>query len=341
VLRQFAAVLLVAVLALAAVPAHADLATLAEKARAEGSVTWYTAHTDGETAEAVGRAFTEKYPGIKAVVIRTTAQVAYQRLMEEIKNGIAQCDVFSSTDIGHDVALKKEKRFAHYVPENAAKLSAEFQNLDPDGFYYPTAAGLIVLTYNTKKLTAEKAPKNWTDLLDPRWKGQVSVGHPGFSGYVGTWVVAMRKLYGWEFFEKLEKNRPQIGRSINDTVTMLNAGERLVAAGPTGTTLKSADKGNPVAVVYPADGAVLMIAPSAIMANAPHPNAARLFMEFLLDVEHARISVRDRGESVRPEVKPLDGAKPFTEVKVIRPSDDEVIKGIPEVVEQWRDTFGN
>jgi iron(III) transport system substrate-binding protein len=84
-----------------------------------------------------------------------------------------------------------------------------------------------------------------------------------------------------------------------------------------------------------------MIAPSAIMANAPHPNAARLFMEFLLDVEHARISVRDRGESVRPEVKPLDGAKPFTEVKVIRPSDDEVIKGIPEVIEQWRDTFGN
>ena len=57
----------------------------------------------------------------------------------------------------------------------------------------------------------------------------------------------MRKLYGWDYFEKLEKNKPQIGRSINDTVTMLNAKERWVAAGPEATTLLSRDKGNPLA----------------------------------------------------------------------------------------------
>ena len=59
--------------------------------------------------------------------------------------------------------------------------------------------------------------------------GKVSIGHPGFSGYVGTWVVQMKKLYGWDYFKKLEQNKPRIGRSINDTVTMLNAGERIVA----------------------------------------------------------------------------------------------------------------
>jgi len=188
---------------------------------------------------------------------------------------------------------------------------------------------------------AEDAPKNWPELLEPKWKNQVSIGHPGFSGYVGTWVVLMRKLYGWQFFEKLEKGKPQIGRSINDTVTMLNSGERSVAAGPSATTLKSLDKGNPVGIVYPKDGALLMISPSAVMANAPHPNAARLFMEFLLGIEHAEISVKDRGESLRPEVKPLQGAKAFTEVKVIRPTEDEIVKGIPEVIDEWRDTFGN
>jgi iron(III) transport system substrate-binding protein len=76
------------------------------------------------------------------------------------------------------------------------------------------------------------------------------------------------------------------------------------------------------------------------MANAPHPNAARLFMEFLLGPEHAQISVRDRGESLRPEVKPLTGAKPFNEVKVIRPTLAEIVDGIPDVIERWRDTFG-
>jgi iron(III) transport system substrate-binding protein len=187
----------------------------------------------------------------------------------------------------------------------------------------------------------EDVPKNWPDLLDPKWRNQVSVGHPGFSGYVGTWVLVMRKLYGWEYFEKLEKNQPLLGRSVNDTITMLNSGERSVAAGPSGTTLVSADKGNPLALVYPTDGAVLMVSPSAVMANAPHPNAARLFMEFLLGEEHARISVKMRNESLRPEVKPLAGARPFTEVKVIRLSTAEIDKGIPEVIEQWRDTFGN
>jgi iron(III) transport system substrate-binding protein len=325
----------------AALPARADMKALEEAARKEGEVTWYTAHTDGETAEAVGRAFTEKYPGVKVNVMRTTAQVAYQRLMQDIKSNTAQCDVFSSTDVGHDIALKKEGRLAKYVPENASKISPEFQNFDPDGYFYPTSAGLILITYNTQKLTEAEAPKSWKALLDPKWKGKISIGHPGFSGYVGTWVVQMRKLYGWDYFEKLEKNKPQIGRSINDTVTMLNAGERIVAAGPSATTLKSADKGNPVGLIYPEEGALLMISPSAIMANAPHPNAARLFMEFLLGTEHAEVSVKDRGESLRPEVKPLKGAKPFTEVKVIRPTADEIVKGIPEVIEEWRDTFGN
>jgi iron(III) transport system substrate-binding protein len=320
--------------------ARADMAALEAAARKEGTLTWYTAHTDGETAEAVGRGFTAKHPGIQVVVIRTTAQVAYQRLVQDLKNNTPQCDVFSSTDVGHDETLKAQGKLAHYVPENAAKVSPEFQNFDKDGFYYPTGAGLVLMTHNTQKVKPADAPKAWRDLLDPKWKNQVSVGHPGFSGYVGTWVVLMRNLYGWAYFEKLEKSRPRIGRSINDTVTMLNAGESLVAAGPAATTLKSADKGNPVALIYPSDGALLMISPSAVMANAPHPNAARLFLEFLLGVEHAQISVKERQEPLRPEVTPLAGAKPFREIKTLRPTVDDIVKGIPQVIEQWRDTFG-
>ncbi len=77
------------------------------------------------------------------------------------------------------------------------------------------------------------------------------------------------KLYGWDYFKKLELNKPHIGRSVNDTVTMLNAKESSVAAVPSATTLGRKDKGNPLAVVYPEDGALLMISPSAIVKNAP------------------------------------------------------------------------
>src|ERR1043165_4694528 len=74
---------------------------LYELAKKEGEVTWYTAHSNDTTAQALGRDFEAAFPGIKANVVRTTAQVAYQRVSQEIKAGAMQVDVLSSTDIGH------------------------------------------------------------------------------------------------------------------------------------------------------------------------------------------------------------------------------------------------
>ncbi len=139
----------------------------------------------------------------------------------------------------------------------------------------------------------------------------------------------MKKLYGWQYFEKLEKNKPQIGRSINDTVTALNAGERQVAAGADGSTLFSAARGNPLAVSYPSDGAVLIISPSAIMKGTKHPNAAKLFMEYLYSIEASKINAKHFGVPLRPEVASPPGAKPISEIKLIRPTVAEVDKGIP------------
>src|SRR5215212_7596316 len=219
---------------------------LYELAKKEGEVTWYTAHSNDTTAQALGRDFETAFPGIKANVVRTTAQVAYQRVTQEQKAGAMQVDVLSSTDIGHYVALKEKNLLEKYVPDNSSRVIEVYKNYDPDGFYTVTSAGLIGIGYNTAKLKEAEAPQNWPDLVDPKWKDKIAVGHPGFSGYVGTWAVAMRKLYGWEFFEKLAKNNPQLGRSINDTVTMLNSGERIVAGtGPVGTAMSSAQKGNP------------------------------------------------------------------------------------------------
>ena len=146
------------------------------------------------------------------------------------------------------------------------------------------------LTRRTPHVVLGRPPTQVRDLLDPRWRGQVGTGHPAFSGTVGLWVLGMRKLYGWTYFEELERNRPLIGRSVNDTVTMLNSGERSVAAGPSALSRVTADRGNPVGVSYPPSGAVLVVSPSAVLANAPHPNAARLYLEYLLGPVHARIA---------------------------------------------------
>jgi iron(III) transport system substrate-binding protein len=337
--------LLGAALTIAAAPVRSQMPAweqqLYDAAKKEKQFTVYTAHYDTETIADLCMAFDKKYPGVKCNFVRTTAQVAFQRFQQDLQAKLAVASVFSSTDVSHYPDLKKRGLLMAYQPHNLAKMVDSLKQYnDKDNNYWVTAAALVVIAYNNSLVAEKDAPKNWTDLLDPKWKDKVSIGHPAFSGYVGTWVVLMRKLYGWDYFEKLEKNKPQIGRSINDTVTMLNAKERWVAAGPEATTLLSRDKGNPLNVIYPTDGTLLMVSPTGIPKNAPAPNAAKLFVEFLLDKEAAEVQVKNHSLSVIKGIKPAVGAKPLEEIKVIRPTEEEITKGIPEVKEKFRDTFG-
>jgi iron(III) transport system substrate-binding protein len=311
-----------------------------EAAKKEGSVVWYISMFDVDTAEQVARAFEKKYPGIKVDVVRATAGVIYQRVLQESQAGVFANDVFSSTEEGHYANFKEKKLIQAYQPVDWDKVLPRFQKLDADNYYQVASVGLILIIYNAQKVAESEAPKKWKDLLDPKWKGKIAIGHPAFSGYVATWVLSLTKLYGWEYFEQLARQNPQVGRSINDTVTMLNSGERLVAAGPDLTTLKSKNKGNPLALVYPEDGATLMTAPSAIMAKAPHPNAAKLFMDFFMTKEYSEIIVKNGGLPLRPDVAPPAGLRPLTGVRLIRPTLAELRPGIPQVIEKFRATFG-
>jgi len=328
-----------AALALPGGRAMADPA-LEEAARKEGTLTWYVAQVDSETAEKMGRAFTARYPGIKVSVIRTTGQVAFERLSQDIKNNVPACDVFSTTDVGHIPALRRRNALMQYVPPEATKISAAFQGLEDPGYAYPTTSTLMLIIANSDRVKAEDMPKSWADLLDPKWRGRVAFGHPGFSGYVGVWTVQMRKLYGWQWFEKLAANKPRVGRSGNDPISLLNAGECLVGLGPLSTTLLSASKGNPLQVIYPTDGSVVCVGPSAIPAAAPHPNAAKLFLNWMLSEDFAQLCIDQRIDPARGGMPPVPGARPLDQVKLLRVGTDELVKAVPEVIEQWRETFG-
>lgn len=312
---------------------------LYEAAKKEGELTWYDAHHAVEQAEATGRAFTAKYPGVKVNVVRTTANVAYQRFRAEVKAGGPQVDVLSSTDMSHPVEMKRLNQIEKFVPANAVTLSKVLQNADPDGFFHVTSIGTIAVTFNSGKVKPADAPKKWTDLLDPKWKNQVSVGHPAFSGYVSIWVWEMNRLYGWDYFNKLKANSPQIGRSIQDTLTMLRSGERSVAAGSLATAFEAKAKGEPIDVSYPSDGTVLIIAPSCIVKGAKHPNAAKLFMEFLTSADASKVAVGFYGESIHSSV-PAKAGKPLDQLTTMIAPPDRLVKELPELKEKWRDTFG-
>jgi iron(III) transport system substrate-binding protein len=315
-------------------------AELYAAAKKEGQLTWYTGHYDQQVTTRIANAFTEKYPGVRVNAIKTTSQVAFQRLLQDLQAGSVQADVFSSTDASHYLFLKEKGYLEKYIPENASKIVKAFQGIDPDGYYHVTGVSLVAITYNKNKVKESDAPKNWTDLVDPKWTNQVAVGSPNYSGMVGVWTVLMNKLYSWDFFTKLKAVKPLIGRSIDDSVTILNSGEREVAAADPATTLRSAAKGNPLGVIYPTDGALAVVEPSGIIKGTRSPNAAKLFMEFLLSPEGYRVLAENFEQSLRSEVPPPSGAKSLNDVKVHILTMDEVSKGIPVAKEKWRDTFG-
>jgi iron(III) transport system substrate-binding protein len=314
---------------------------LYEAAKREGEVTWYSAQIQSEPAEAAGRAFTERYPGVKVNVVRSTSQVAFERLSEDLRARAAQCDIFSSTDYGHFLFLKREGNLQSFRPKNADGLLPALRDQDPDNMWQICSLGIYLIIYNTKKVAAVDAPKSWKDVLDPKWKGQLAVGHPGYSGSIGIMCVLLKRMYGWNYFAALEKNKPQIGRSSDDPVTLLNAGERNVGIGVSlATPLLSIARGNPLAFVYPTEGSEVVYGPSAIPKNAPHPNAAKLFMEFATGPTFSEVLRKFYIMPVRPDVAPPEGALPVDKVKLLSATPQEIEAGVPEVKEQWRDTFG-
>jgi iron(III) transport system substrate-binding protein len=104
--------------------------------------------------------------------------------------------------------------------------------------------------------------------------------------------------------------------------------------------LLSLSRGNPLKIVYPTDGTLAVYSPSAIPKNAPHPNAAKLFMEFASGPGYAEITRKFFIMPLRPEVSPPEGAKPFADVKLIQATPAQIEDGVPEIKEKWRDTFG-
>ncbi len=310
------------------------------KARAEGELTWYVSQMDGPTAEGVGRAFRDK-TGVKVNVIRITTQVGYQRVRQELRSQAMICDVLSTTDIGQYLTLKKQNELAAITPLGVAALRPDFRSFNASGAYYPTFAGEVILARNTNAVPEAIAPKTWTDLLNPRWKGKITVGHPAFSGYSGNWTVLMLKAHGRQFLEALAKQDPLVSRSIIDTVTMLNSGERMVGVSPSASVIDSKARGNPVEIIYPEDGAVLMIAPSAVLAKAPHPSAARAFFDFMFTPEYTGLVVKSGSISLRPDVPPAPGSLSLDQVKTIQATEQQAVVDLPKAIEEWRDIFGN
>jgi iron(III) transport system substrate-binding protein len=336
--RRLVLSLLALTLALSAATAAAQDPRL-EAARKEGKVVWYTSLALS-SAEKVAKLFEAAYPGVKVEVHRTGSQRILQRMMQELSSNIRNVDVVHTSDAGHYVLLKEKKLLMRYTPAGVDAFAPGFK--DRDGFHYGLRATVNVIAYNSKTIAAAEAPRTWKDLLDPKWRGRLVTAHPGYSGVIATHVLALVHLHGWDYFKSLAQNKPMLVQSAVDPSGIVASGERPVAVnGGDYTFYQAKKKGNPVEIVYPKEGVPLVVSPSAITSFAPHPNAARLFTDFIFsrDVQQALADTEGLYTGHPQVTYPADRPR-MTDLKLLTVDAEELEKRNEEIKTRFVEFFG-
>jgi iron(III) transport system substrate-binding protein len=323
----------------AAPPAERVTPELIAAAKKEGKVVHYTS-VDLPLAEKVGKAFEAKYPGISVRIERTGAERVFTRIAQERSSNIHACDVVQSSDAAHFVVWKREGILAPYVPEEVAQHYPP-EHKDPDGLFASYRVYLCVMARNTDLVKEADAPTSFKDLLDPKWAGKIVKAHPGYSGTILTATYQTARDVGWDYFEKLAKQRVMQVQSASDPPKKLALGERAIMAdGIEYGVFQLKESGKPVDVIYPAEGSPLIIGPNGVLKSAPNPNAARLFQSFMLSAECQQFNVDFGGlRSAHKLVKDKPGRKPMTEIKVMKDDAAAVEKESEEIKKRYTQYF--
>jgi len=313
---------------------------LIEAAKKEGKAVFYTA-MDLQLAERLGRTFELKYPGIAVRVERSGAERVFQRIDQEYRSNIRAVDVVNTADHAHCIIWKRNGWLASYLPEDVAK-HFDKRYYEPDGLHVTTRVLVSPFGYNTKLVKAEEAPKSFADLLNPKWAGKMVKAHPAYSGTIMNATFQIARDLGWEYFEKLAKQRIMQVQSATDTPKKISLGERAIMIDGAGyLVIQAKEAGEPVDLIYPAEGTPLATSPSTVFKGAPNPNAARLFFNWLHGREAQQLLV-DVARQYSPHAQTVEkpGVRKLADIKLMKEDPEGVEKTADEIKTRYGKIFG-
>jgi ABC-type Fe3+ transport system substrate-binding protein len=275
---------------LAAGSAHAADAALIAAAMKEGEVNWYSTQIISQLVRPVTAAFEKKYPGIKVRATRANASEVAVKILNESRAGRVQSDVFDGTTTV--VPLKKEGYVLKWLPDAAKEYPAEVK--DAEGYWIANNLFVITAGFNTNLVPRGTEPKTYQDLLNPKWRGKMAWnGFPtssGLGGFVGTVLKEMGPEKGRAYLRELSKqNVANLRGSAREVLDQAIAGEYAIALQIFNHhAVISAKKGAPVDWIKmePLTGTLSVI---SIHKNAPHPNAAKLLVDFIISREGQQV----------------------------------------------------
>lgn len=275
-------------------------ARLEKAAKAEGEFVWYTT-VNAEDIQRVIQLFEKRYPFVKAKPVRLTSARLVQRYTAESQAGTFLADILDTNDARIEHFRRRGMLQPYYSPL-AEKFDKRF--VHPQGYWVANRVTMIVLGYNTRLVKAAEAPHRYEDLLDPKWKDQLSLERED-----SHWFMALMEHWGEEkgkaFFQRLRAQNPKIRTGHTHLAQLIAAGEDPLSPNIHSQGMASGQRrGAPVDWLN-LEPVIASSNVSALAKNAPHPNAALLFLDFILNKEDGQRVIREVNRiPTHPEVLP-------------------------------------
>ena len=283
-----------------AIGASADRQQVFEGAKKEGRLVLYSG-MDIEEANQYTKEFTKKHPFIKTEVFRSSGEKVQARFLVEHRANVHNADIFQ-TSIVQIYQLKNAGLLAKYISEESAAYPEGFK--DPLGYW--TAFYLIpyVIGYNTKLVSAKDAPNSYEDLLNPRWKGQIGLETEEYQWFYHL-VQILGKEKGLDYMRRLAGQNLQMRKGHTLLAQLVAAGETALAVVVYSNRVERMRmSGAPIDWVRFKGPTITAINAISIPEKAPHPNAAKLFVDFVLSREGQNLLRGLRRIPARPDVLP-------------------------------------
>lgn len=275
---------------------------LIEGAKKEGQLIFYDSHTG---FKAVAQEFEKKYPYIKVSEWRSSSQELFKRVTEEYAAGRFLIDVIETTDVMS--FLQQKGILQEYYSPHLLAYSDEYKTKGKTGVYDISDREIYIgLGFNTERVPPAEAPKTLKDLLDPKWKGKMSI--TGTKTGI-TWLGNALETMGLDYIEKLGSQAVKVQNISGAALAVLVASGEVPLSPSTfrDNIFVSKKKGAPVDW-RPIEPVVTNIGASGIAAKSPHPHAAMLFLNYLHSREGQQVVMRagpnsPRNDLAAPETK--------------------------------------
>ena len=274
--------------ALAALTGAERLKRLAEGAKKEGVVSIYTSMPQDDMA-ALTSAFEAKY-GVKAKVWRSGSEKILQRGLLEAKANRFEVDVFETNSPEMEV-LSREKVL---IAGNSPFLSELIpQAIPAHKEWIATRLNIFTCAYNTKLVRKEDLPKTYQDLLDPKWKGKLSV-EADDSDWLAETVMKMGEEKGIALFKEIaRKNAVSVRKGHTLLANLVASGEVPMALTLYNYKIEQMKNSGANVDWFALDPTIARPNSNGVARSAPHPHAALLFQDFELSEGQVILGKRD------------------------------------------------